>query len=447
MDVAEQSRRIGPITLVPGTTPAQVGIFLVVVTTAMVMFFFLPVVQPYVFSEVMHVPTAQQGRLTGYLQMVQFGAVALFIVPVGSLSDRWGRKPVLILGLVGFIITLVLLPFCAAVIAMVAVRFFFGLASTGHTAGGATMMVDFPTNASRGKFIALMLVVQSLIGALLTGWLLPQTPAWLIAHGFARADALKYSLWGLAILGVCGVVVAVCALKAPPTHQAVDSSRAGFKGILKSAREVLALSKSDPTFGLVVLIAFVIRSDYFVSQSFISVWVMNAAKLHGVDAPAALKTVGLMQVILLVSLSVTPFLFGWIADRFNRVAFLIASLVFAAGAFAATMLVHDVTSIGMMVVVALIGIAETAQTVASQAVFGERAPPALRGSAMGFLVLMGTISVIVVSFVAGLLFDKMGFTAPFVFLSGLNVVFAIGATVLVTRRRNRDRRGVAAAAG
>lgn len=66
----------------------------------------------------------------------------------------------------------------------------------------------------------------------------------------------------------------------------------------------------------------------------------------------------------------------------------------------------------------------------------ERAPPSLRGSAMGVYVFMGTLSVMLVSYLAGVLFDELGFTAPFLFLAGLNLVFAIAAVILIRSRRD-----------
>jgi MFS family permease len=438
-----ESRWIGPIRLSPGVTPAQIAIFLVVVTITSLMFLFVGVIQPYLFSEIMHVPVADQGRLTGTLQVAQYVAVALFIVPAGSLSDHIGRRTVLIMAMAGFALTLFLLPLVSTIFAAILVRFMLGAASTGHTAGGATMMVDYPANASRGKFIALMLFIQGLAIAALGGWVLPRAPGWLIDLGFDRDAATRYALWSLAALGVAGILVAIVFLRSPPRPSKM-AGQLGWTSIVASARQVLAQSRADPAFGMVVLIGFVIRSDAFVTLSFLSVWVMDASKVAGIEVEAALRTLGLLQIVHWVILATAPFVIGFVADRMNRINMLIGALVFSAAAFASTTLVRDVTGIGMIAVVAVIGVAENALTVASATAFGERAPPELRGSAMGFFVLMGTFSVILTSWLAGVLFDKIGFTAPFVFLSVLNLAFALGAVLLLARRRRRDHRAAQA---
>lgn len=433
---ALQPKRLGPILLSPGVHRWHVGVFMLVNTITACLIGIVVVVQPYLLTDVLHVPMTEQGRVTGLLNMAQYGAVALFITSAGALADFFGRKPVLIMSIIGFIMTLLVLPLVASVAALFVVRFFLGAASTGHIAGSRTLVVDYPTNETRGKFISMMMVMHSIVSATLVGWVLPHTPAFLVSHGFDHQTALRYSLWGLAAVGTVALAIAVPFLRAPPRPASENPRKPGFKALIAQSREVLAFSRRDPAFGLVLLISFVIRADFFVTQSFMSVWVMSASKLQGIDTPNALKTVGLVSLTLTLASAVSPLLLGFLADRVNRVNMLIGTLIYAAFAFASTLFVRDVTGILILVVFAGIGVAEMAQTIASESVFGERAPPSLRGSAMGLYVFMGTLSVIVVSYLAGILFDKLGFTAPFLFLAALNLVFAAAAIVLIRSRRD-----------
>lgn len=208
--------RIGPIQLAPGVQPRHVGVFMAVMTITSCLIGFVTVVQPYLLTEILHVPIVQQGRVTGLLNTAQYGAVAVFIVLAGSLADTIGRKPMLIMAIIGLIVTLVSLPFASSIMALYALRFLMGASTTGHIAGTTTMMVDFPANAARGKFLSLMLVVQAVVQAALVGWLLPHTPAFLVAHGVDKLTALRCSLWILAAIGVVGLIVAVLFLREPP---------------------------------------------------------------------------------------------------------------------------------------------------------------------------------------------------------------------------------------
>ena len=430
-----QPKRLGPIRLSPGVEPWHVGVYLLTGTVTSTLIGYVTVVQPYILTQVLHVAVNQQGRLTGLLNAAHYGAMALFIVAAGALADIVGRKPVVLMGMAGFVLTLLLLPFAASVAALFALRFFLGAASTGHTAGNNSMQVDFPTNETRGAFISMAMIIQSIVSAVLVGMLFARAPAFLVAHGVDRVAALRWSVWGLACVGAVVTVIAVLFQRVPPRPPGVEPRPLSLKSIVDTSREVLAHARVDPTFGLILLASFVIRSDFFVTQSFMSVWVMGASKLQGIDSPQALKTVGLCSMTWQLSAAVSPLVLGYIADRFSRMGMLIGSLAFAAVAFTSTLFVHRVDGIAILVVFGAVGAAEMAQTIASQAAYGERAPPALRGTGIGFFVLTGTISVVVISYVSGILFDKLGFVAPFLFLALLNVLFVAAAVYFMVKRR------------
>ena len=430
-------KRLGPICLSPGVEPWHVGVFMAVMTIASCLIGFVAVVQPYLLTEVLHVPASQQGRLTGFLNTAQYGAVALCVIAAGGLADIVGRKPMLIMAMIGLIVMLIALPFAGSIAALFALRCLMGVSSTGHIAGTTTMIVDYPSNATRGKFISLMFIVQAVVQSALVGWLLPHMPAFLIAHGVDRTTALRCSLWALAAIGVIGLIIAVLFLREPPRQPGAEARPLSLKAVVATAGQVLAHSRIDPVFGLILLTSFVIRSDFFVTQSFMSVWVMGASKLQGVAAPQALKTVGLCSLMWTSASAVSPLILGFIADRVNRVAMLLGALVVAALAFSSTLLVHDVSGPLILVIFFGIGVAEMAQTVSSSAALGERAPPHLRGSAIGFFVLTGTISVVVISYLAGILFDRLGFVAPFLFLAILNIVFVAAAVGFMTAAHKR----------
>jgi hypothetical protein len=60
---------------------------------------------------------------------------------------------------------------------------------------------------------------------------------------------------------------------------------------------------------------------------------------------------------------------------------------------------------------------------------------------VGVFVLLGSVSVILVSFVGGRLFDSVGYVAPFVLVGILNALFTIAAVVIMG---NKSRKTIAA---
>ncbi|WP_373987317.1 MFS transporter [Duganella sp. BuS-21] len=433
-------RFLGPIKLAPGVAPAQIGIFLIVIIAAICMLNFLPLVQAYIFNEILHIPRNQQGVTAGNLATVQQLAMLLCVGVWGALADRIGRRKVLLMALCGYCICLSVYPLSSTLTMLFCAQFLYGVAWSAHTAGGATMMVDFPDNGSRGKFTGLMIVVQGIAGAIVVGWLGARIPAALVANGVSPALAGRYACWAVAGFGVIGLVLGALFLKNPKPpvgageKKTISQALAGFKS---DYQKVLAHARKNPRFGLVVMMGFVIRSDYAVILSFMSLWVINAASGQGVSSVDALKTAGTLLAVFKIATLVSPLLFGLVADRVNRTILLVLSLALTGTSLCATLFISDVMGLGIHLVVAAIGITESALIISSQSVFGEEAPGELRGAAMGMFSMVGIVSVVFISFIGGHLFDSVGYSAPFVLVGILNLLFAVLGAYLVFKSGDR----------
>jgi MFS family permease len=433
-----KQRSIGPILLAPGVLPSQVAVFVLVVVSALCVVTFLPMMQAFVFTELLKVPKAEHGRLTGNLVTTQQLAVLFFVGVAGSLADRIGRKKVLVMAILGYVGCMVAYPLASGVAMLFVVQFIFGLMTTGHIAGSATMIADYPDNASRGKFVAAMLLIQAAVSALLVGFVGARLPSWLVAGGANQADAGRWAFWAVAGVAGLAVMVAVLFLRDPPRMGAkAPQARTlgeGLRTFWSNLRLVVAHGRQNPRFGLVMTMGLVIRSDYFVMLSFVSLWVVNAATGTGVTSADALKHAGLLMLTFKLSTAAAQAVFGFVADRIDRSRLLVASLLLTGLALISTLLVHDVFSLTMFIVVGVIGITESALIVCGQSMLGQEAPPDLRGSAMGIFYFGGTLGVVVMSFVAGFVFDKIGHAAPFVMVGLLNLVFAALGLMLLMRR-------------
>ena len=436
-DTPSTSRRLGPIVLAPGVAPSQVLVFLFVTVAALCIVVFMPLMQGFVFTEMLHVPKAQQGRLAGHLLTTQQTAVLIFVGLTGALIDRVGRKPVLVAAIVGYVFCLFVYPLAGTVAMLFVVQFAFGMLSTGHIAGSATMIVDYPDNASRGKFVALNLLLQAAVSALIVGWVGARLPGWLVNSGMPPAEAGRYAFWALAALGVASALVAFFFLREPvrPARPATPARSIGesLRAFVANLGRVVRAGQRNPRFGLVMTMGIVIRSDYFVMLSFVSLWVINAASSQGVSSVEALKTAGALLVTFKLSTAAAQLVFGFLVDRMNRSLLLVAALAATGLALISTALVANVFGTGMFVVVAIIGATESALIVCGQSMLGEEAPADLRGSALGIFYFLGTLGVVVMSSLSGLLFDKIGYSAPFVMVGALNLVFAVLGVFLVLR--------------
>lgn len=425
------------IKLAPAVSWREIGVFLVVVVIANCLSHFQQLMLPYIMNAQLEIPAAEQGKLSGALATAQQLAVLLFVGFAGGLADRIGRRRILLIAFTGFALCMFAFPLAASVLALFVIRFVFGIFQTGHTTGGATRMVaDYPAEASRGKFISLMLVVQAMAVALFVGIIGARVPGWLASSGY---DAKESGQIAYVLAGVIMLAAVLFGKLFLSRDRSIDRTEAakpedGKQGTLRNFAEVWRYAKVNPRFGFVMLIGMVIRTDSSIVGAFLALWVVNAAKAQGVDAASATATAGLLLSILSVASFVTPPLFGLLADRVNRIVLLLIGVALTGSAFTSALLVEDVMGWGIFVTVSLIGLAEGAQTIAAQSVFGQEVPPHMRGSAMGIFAAMGTASVLLVTIVGGFMFDTVSYAAPFALTGGLHFICLFFALVLVFRK-------------
>ncbi|GLK44210.1 MULTISPECIES: MFS transporter [Novosphingobium] len=434
--------RIGPITLMPGIPPREVFVFLLVTGIAVMMTAFIALMQPYVFTEMVGVPRAEQGRLAGQLMTVQQAVVLVCVGFAGALADRIGRRAMVIFALVGYSMAAFAYPLAGGVAALFVIRFCFGIASSAHTAGGPPRFFDYVDNASRGRFMALVMVFYGLISVLMVGVIGAALPGWLHSAGYDTALAGTYALWACGILGLGAALVAAMFLmpdapKADRRKGAAPVSQS-MRELLGGFRRVVAHARTNRRFGVLLLTSFVVRTDEAVVGSFLALWITLRGAQEGLGTTGTVAIAGTALALMRACSFVIPPILGVLLDKWDRTAIYVASLVLVGVSFLCAPLVTSVTGWEILALALFIGIAESTQTIAQQAFFGQEAPADLRGTAYGLLAFFGTASVVLVSLASGYLFDLVGLTAPFVLIGLLHVIFSALAIGYLALGRTAD---------
>jgi MFS family permease len=428
---ALDQKKLGPITLAPHITPRQVFSFIMLGVTMASLGGFVQLMMPYVLTDQLGLPRDVHGRVTGTVQVVQQTASIIFISIFGALADRHGRKRFLLLAAAGLILTALWFPFITTLPILLAAIFFMGVAQTAFTAGGATSVIDYPDNNSRGKYIALMIVTQGTLAGLFAGKIGMNIPGWLEAAQFAPATGNRLAFWFVAALTMVGAGFAWWGITYD-RQRSDDKVRAGVvaevRGAFANLAGVFRHAKINRKFRLILFIACVVRSDFLIVAAFLSLWVVSIAAEQGIEPTMARAQVGDFFFFLHMAGVVMPVVAGFLIDRAPRMKFLMVALGFAAVAYSSTMLVSDVFGAAAWIVVGLIGLSEGMIVVSAQSVLGEEAPAHLRGSSIGVFTLAGMLGVLLVSLAGGFAFDKIHHSAPFVLVGALNLtalVFAI----------------------
>jgi MFS family permease len=432
VEALPQAQRIGPILLAPRVRRSEVAVFLGVAACLGLLFGFINVVQPLLLDE-LGIAADRQGRVTGNLSFIDQLGFMLFISSAGTLADTLGRRGTLIVALLGMLLANVLFPFAGSIALLYGLRFLFGVARTAHTAGGTALIMDYPDNDSRGKFLSLVMLNSALSGALLIGGLGARLPGWFAAAGFTMQGALRLAFAVVALFGAVGLWLAVFHL--PRDSRRAAPAYTAWQLQVASLRAFSERFRSRPRYRFIMLMALAIRSDYIIVDAFVSLWILRDGLDSGMSRSAALATAGLAYSMLRIMQLVGPVLLGIVADRVERTRLLAGMLLLSALSFASVLVVGNATHWEMFVVVGLIGFFESGTIVVAQSVLGEEAPAELRGISMSIFALLGTVGVLLSTSVGGQLFDRVGHAAPFLFVGALNLAFAIWAITMVRDTR------------
>jgi MFS family permease len=173
---------------------------------------------------------AQVSRSTGLLTGLYTLSLFLFAPAWGHMSDRYGRRIILLIGLVGFSATMLIFAFIESLTAVYAERFLSGMFAAAVTPGALATIGDLAATeearARRLTFVSLAGISGFLLGPMLGVFIARSAGSLLPTDG--GAGALTLPLVGTAVLALLvayAAAVTVPGLKrdeATPKHDRAD---------------------------------------------------------------------------------------------------------------------------------------------------------------------------------------------------------------------------------
>ncbi len=136
--------RFGPLWFTPGYRPGHIRAVIFAGFSTISLMTFMGFAQPYILTEMLHIPEARQGTLTGNLAAFQEILIILTMGFLGAWSDRVGRALVFGLGFALLGLGYVIYPLATSEPQLYAFRLVFALGgyqSSGysHTTAGGDM--------------------------------------------------------------------------------------------------------------------------------------------------------------------------------------------------------------------------------------------------------------------------------------------------------------------
>ncbi len=335
-----------------------------------------------IYAQERGITTADIGLATSAWMLANF----LFQMPMGWLSDRVGRKPLMLFGLVlHIVITLAYLRMDSAAL-LIVLRFFDGLGGAAVWPAARAHVMDHAPAARRGQALGMM-------GAAINGGIMIG-PA--IGGFLGGVAGFNGPLWFGAVTGLISFVFLAWKVK--------DTGR-GTRPVEDAApvSEVVSATPERPLKWGAVLPVFLTAAGWGVAGSFFSV-IWNIW-MH--DLGASLDLIGLSYTLFALPLLIVGPWAGKLADRRNRVALvlvptLIASSIYLSYGF--------LTSIPIILALGLLEGAMLAfLNPSSDSYFADVVPARLRGRVQGVTNSVNT---------------AVGFLAA----AGLGIIYGINPT-------------------
>jgi MFS family permease len=334
-----------------------------------------------------------------------FGLARLLLnMPLGYLSDRWGRRFLLVGGPLVVSASMVAAGLAGSITSLTVWRFFSGAGSAMYMTGALVYLTDVSTSGNRARLIGFNQ------GALLFGQSVGPGLGGLIAEQFGLRAPFFFIAGSTLIASIYGF------FRLEETRPArVETSDAGALEQTPSAWRQLLTS---PLFLVIALVNFAV----FFTRSSTRGTLMP---LVGVDVLGL--SVGQLGAVL-TAMAVINLVFlptaSTMADRLGRIKVITPSMIGTTIALAVLALSGDVT--GFLVGAGLLALATSISGPAPAAFAADAVPAEMRGFSLGMFRTAGDLGLLAGPPVLGLIADAGGYGLAF----GVNAAVVALATLV-----------------
>jgi MFS family permease len=425
-DSSEKVLKLGPLWFQPGITGWNFTTLAYAGFSTISMISFISFIQPYLLTEILHMPASEQGTFTGLLHSLQEALVILTTGFIGAWSDRTGRRFIFVIGFVIMAIGYMIMPLAASATQLVVFRCLFALGTAMVPIMLSASIVDYIQERSRGRWIGVSAVFTGL-GAVFMATVLAKTPEMYLNAGTDAVSAGRYAYWTGAAMCLLAALILWFGLSSKKPVMAERNPIA--KHLYKGIRAGL----DNPKLMLAYFAAFIGRGDLVIITAFFSLWISQEGADAGISTADALTRAGIMYGILQLAAITWAPLMGIISDRLNRITGLAIALALAAIGYFAMGQVDDPFSSSLLPAAILLGIGETSVIVGAGTLMGQEATPRIRGAIVGVFGLMGGLGIMVAMGLGGFAFDNIARTAPFTMMAIMNATLMLAALVVRMR--------------
>ncbi|CAK0756019.1 Magnetosome protein MamH [Azospirillaceae bacterium] len=388
---------------------------------AMIFMTLATAIQPLYLRNILGVSFNSAGSVNANIQVVTEVLALSVIGYLGFLSDRFGRVPIMVCGFLVGAVGGFIAPFSLELGALIGIsgcvfyylsRIVMALGAGGVWPQLATLAGDFTNFNNRARQMSNAAFMMA-FGSTLVFAVLMQ-----IVKHTGVVPMMIFNAW----MGLIGAWLARGLL--------IDVAPKRKEQTIPW-RKIRDLLKQEPRLRVAFAAALFSRSDIILIGLFLMLWAIYFADLVGVSQEAAAahagRMIGMVGLLVMASIMV----WGWVVQRFGRINAIISGLGIAGIGFVAVGFAVNPFDWYIYIPLTLIALGQAGSLLAPEILAFDLTPPDLRGSIMGPLNVVGGVGLIVILQIGGVLFDKVGPFAPFVFTGVCNLLVMAYALFVV----------------
>ncbi len=424
------TRKFGPVVLEPGFSPANAGTYIFAAFVTVGLLAFVSFIMTFLLNANLRIPQDEQGTTLGQLGFYNEIVALLLVTPIGALADKFGRRPVYVLGFLWLAVGFCLYPMARNFNQLLACALFFSVGVAAVGCMMSTILADTPREDSRGPFVGITGFVQG-IGVVVVAILwLGSLPKKFVSEGMDASQAAQRTLYYAA--GLCVLTALACFVGLKKGTPSRLSAQMPLRTIIAQG---ITAARSNPVIWFGCMLNFAAFADRIIIGTFFSNRLQASLVASGVSPTDALDKARRPILIANASGLVFAIVFGLMLRRMDRItagviAMLVASIGYLAGGF-----VGDPRSASIMPVALVLGLGQVAAIVSSQVVLGREAPIAVRGAVFGLASVAASLGILFTNGLGGWLYDHAGHGAPFFLIGAINFCIMGFGVYLMRQRR------------
>jgi MFS family permease len=416
------SHKLGPIQLAPGVEPRHVLCYLFAAFVSIGLFTYLIALTPYILRVNLGLPEAEHGQVSGDLQFWH-EIVALAVIGWwGAMSDRFGRRIIYIIGFVILGIAYASYSFATSEPELIIYRLIFAAGIAATAALMSAILADYPAEQSRGKLTGIAFFLNG-IGSVIFFVGLTRLPEIYASGGADDLWAGRYAF--LTIAGLA-FLAAIVMLGLKPGRPDTASGKPRVRQLMLEGLQ----AGRNPRIGVSYVSSIAARADMSIITIFLTLWAVNAGIADGATTAEATARAGMTVGIAQFAAVLWAPIFGYIADRIDRLLLLIIAFALATTGYGWVSMQTDILSMAALPALICLGMGQSSAILSATVLLGQEAPARIRGSAFGMQSLFGSVGILLIAVVGGRLYDSVGPHAPFYAITAANgIVFLAGLFV------------------